>query len=107
LGILGRNTGFDLIIQPIKLQHTQDGQECAEKVGEETRFGILGAGYNIQPITEECIPVNLDESTNAVEVRLKLETAAGRNQEFRLVLSLDEDGQFSMVDAEEIEKPAN
>jgi len=96
LGVVGLNTGYDIFVQPLRVERTSGNEEKCERVGAVTTVRMRGAGHNTRPVTEQRLKVPVDESANAVEIRVRLDTPGAESGEMRLVLPLRAEARFGL-----------
>ena len=96
IGVVGLNTGYDIFVQPLRVERTPDNEEKCERVGEVVTAGKRGAGHNKRQVTEERLNIPVNESANAVEIRVRLDTPGTESREMRLVLPLLAEARFGL-----------
>ena len=95
LGMVGLNTGYDIFVQPLKVERTSDNEERCERVGEVATQRIRG-GDNRHKVSEERLKLSINGGANAVEIRVTLDTTPTKSPEMRLVLPLLTESQFGL-----------
>ena len=105
VGMVGSNFGYDIYVQPLRINHGSGPEEKCEGVGEVVIERIRGGGQNRHKVTEKRLKFPINGGANAVEIRVRLDTIPTKSPEMRLVLPLLPEARFglrSVTDAENV-----